>query len=423
MNLSKRDIKHNWHPYTQHKTASPVVAITQGEGALLWDENGKEYLDAIASWWVNPYGHSNKFIADAIYKQLTSLEHVLFGGFTHEPAVVLSEKLMEILPSNQKKIFYSDNGSTAVEVAIKVALQFHYNKGIAKTKIIALEDAFHGDTFGAMAASGISFYTQAFQGSLLEVVRVPIPTEGNEQKALQVLHELLATREYAAFIFEPLVLGAAGMVMYSPEVLDKMIALCKDYSVFTIADEVMTGFGKTGKTFATDYLVNKPDMMCLSKALTGGTIPMAITTFTQEIYDGFYDDDVNKALFHGHTFTANPTGCAAAIASLELLQTKEMQLNIERVNLSHLDFENKIKNHPKVKATRVLGVIFALEINTSSQESYYGNLRNKLYNFFIENGVILRPVGNIVYVLPPYVMTNSQLQKVYQTIENALEIV
>ena len=423
MNLSQRDKKHNWHPYTQHKTAADFPAIVKGEGALLWDENGKEYIDAIASWWVNPYGHSNKFIADAIYKQLTSLEHVLFGGFTHEPAVVLSEKLMEILPSNQKKIFYSDNGSTAVEVAIKVALQYNYNKGITKTKIIAFEDAFHGDTFGAMAASGISFYTQAFQGSLLEVVRVPIPTAGNEEKALQVLQELLATNEYAAFIFEPLVLGAAGMVMYSPEVLDKMIALCKDHSVFTIADEVMTGFGKTGKTFATDYLVNKPDMMCLSKALTGGTIPMAITTFTQEIFDGFYDDDVNKALFHGHTFTANPTGCAAALASLELLQTPEMQANLKRVNQSHLQFENKIKSHPKVKTTRVLGVIFALEIKTNSEESYYGTLRNKLYNFFIENGVILRPVGNIVYVLPPYIMTNSQLQKVYQTIENALEIV
>jgi adenosylmethionine-8-amino-7-oxononanoate aminotransferase len=423
MNLSQRDKKHNWHPYTQHKTAADFPAIVKGEGALLWDENGKEYIDAIASWWVNPYGHSNKFIADAIYKQLTSLEHVLFGGFTHEPAVVLSEKLMEILPSNQKKIFYSDNGSTAVEVAIKVALQYNYNKGITKTKIIAFEDAFHGDTFGAMAASGISFYTQAFQGSLLEVVRVPIPTAGNEEKALQVLQDLLATNEYAAFIFEPLVLGAAGMVMYSPEVLDKMIALCKDHSVFTIADEVMTGFGKTGKTFATDYLVNKPDMMCLSKALTGGTIPMAITTFTQEIYDGFYDDDVNKALFHGHTFTANPTGCAAALASLELLQMPEMQANLKRVNQSHLEFEDKIKSHPKVKTTRVLGVIFALEIETSSEESYYGTLRNKLYNFFIENGVILRPVGNIVYVLPPYIMTNSQLQKVYQTIENALEIV
>ena len=423
MNLSQRDKKHNWHPYTQHKTAADFPAIVKGEGALLWDENDKEYIDAIASWWVNPYGHSNKFIADAIYKQLTSLEHVLFGGFTHEPAVVLSEKLMEILPSNQKKIFYSDNGSTAVEVAIKVALQYNYNKGITKTKIIAFEDAFHGDTFGAMAASGISFYTQAFQGSLLEVVRVPIPKAGNEEKALQVLQELLATNEYAAFIFEPLVLGAAGMVMYSPEVLDKMIALCKDHSVFTIADEVMTGFGKTGKTFATDYLVNKPDMMCLSKALTGGTIPMAITTFTQEIYDGFYDDDVNKALFHGHTFTANPTGCAAALASLELLQMPEMQANLKRVNQSHLQFENKIKSHPKVKTTRVLGVIFALEIKTNSEESYYGTLRNKLYNFFIENGVILRPVGNIVYVLPPYIMTNSQLQKVYQTIENALEIV
>ena len=423
MNLSQRDKKHNWHPYTQHKTAADFPAIVKGEGALLWDENDKEYIDAIASWWVNPYGHSNKFIADAIYKQLTSLEHVLFGGFTHEPAVVLSEKLMEILPSNQKKIFYSDNGSTAVEVAIKVALQYNYNKGITKTKIIAFEDAFHGDTFGAMAASGISFYTQAFQGSLLEVVRVPIPTAGNEEKALQVLQDLLATNEYAAFIFEPLVLGAAGMVMYLPEVLDKMIALCKDHSVFTIADEVMTGFGKTGKTFATDYLVNKPDMMCLSKALTGGTIPMAITTFTQEIFDGFYDDDVNKALFHGHTFTANPTGCAAALASLELLQMPEMQANLKRVNQSHLQFENKIKSHPKVKTTRVLGVIFALEIKTNSEESYYGTLRNKLYNFFIENGVILRPVGNIVYVLPPYIMTNSQLQKVYQTIENALEIV
>jgi adenosylmethionine-8-amino-7-oxononanoate aminotransferase len=423
MSLSQRDQKHNWHPYTQHKTASPAVAVVKGEGALLWDENGKEYIDAIASWWVNPYGHSNKYMADAIYKQLSTLEHVLFGGFTHEPVVVLSEKLMEILPSNQKKLFYSDNGSTAVEVAIKTALQYNYNKGIKKTKIIAFEDAFHGDTFGAMATSGITFFTEAFKGSLLEVVRVPIPTKGNEDKALAVLNDFLSTNACAAFIFEPLVLGAAGMVMYSPEVLDKMIALCKEHSVFTIADEVMTGFGKTGKNFATDYLLNKPDMMCLSKALTGGTIPMAITTFTQEIYDGFYDDDINKALFHGHTFTANPTGCAAALASLELLQMPEMQTNIKRVNHCHLDFENKIKNHPKVRTTRVLGVIFALEIKSDKKESYYGTLRNKLYYFFIENGVILRPVGNVVYVLPPYVITNCQLQKVYQTIEDALEII
>ncbi len=423
MNLSQRDKVYNWHPYTQHKTSSDFPAIIKGKGALLWDENGKEYIDAIASWWVNPFGHSNTIIADAIYKQLTTLEHVLFGGFTHDKAVELSEKLMEILPSNQQKIFYSDNGSTAVEVAIKCSFQYNYNKGIKKTKIIALENAFHGDTFGAMAASGISFFTDAFNGSLLEVVRIPIPTIDNEDKSIAVLTNLVKTNEFAAFIFEPLVLGAAGMVMYQPEVLDKMIAICKQNNVFTIADEVMTGFGKTGKIFATDYLENKPDMMCLSKALTGGTIPMAITSFTQEIFDGFYDDDVNKALFHGHTFTANPSGCAAALASISLLQSQEMQNNIYRINQSHLEFDSKIKNHPKVKTTRVLGVIFALEVTTDSEESYYGSLRNKLYNFFIENGVILRPVGNIVYILPPYIITENQLQKIYQTIENALEIV
>jgi adenosylmethionine-8-amino-7-oxononanoate aminotransferase len=423
MNLSERDKLYNWHPYTQHKTAKHFPAIVKGEGALLWDENNKEYIDAIASWWVNPFGHSNKTIADAIYKQLTTLEHVLFGGFTHEPAVLLAEKLIEILPSNQKKLFYSDNGSTAVEVAIKVAMQYFYNQNIKKTKIIAFEDAFHGDTFAAMAASGISFFTEAFQGSLLEVVRIPVPTIGNEEKTIQTLEKLVKTNEYAAFIFEPLVQGAAGMVMYQPEVLDKLIAICKQNNVFTIADEVMTGFGKTGKTFASDYLIEKPDMMCLSKALTGGTIPMAITTFTQEIFDGFYDDDTNKALFHGHTFTANPTGCAAALASIQLLQTEEMQSNIERIHQSHLMFENTIKNHPKVKTTRVLGVIFALEVVTENQESYYGSLRNKLYDFFIENGIILRPVGNIVYILPPYVISQNQLEKVYQTIEKALEIV
>ena len=421
MNLSQRDQLYNWHPYTQHKTAPNFPAIVKAQGVLLWDENGKEYIDAIASWWVNPYGHSNRFIADAIFKQLTTLEHVLFGGFTHEPAVLLAEKLMKILPENQKKIFYSDNGSTAVEVAIKVAMQFFYNKGIKKTKIIAFENAFHGDTFAAMAASGISFFTEAFQGSLLEVIRIPIPTKNNE--AVSLLKKLVESNEFAAFIFEPLVQGAAGMQMYESHFLDEMIAICKQNDVFTIADEVMTGFGKTGKNFATDFLEQKPDMMCLSKALTGGTIPMAITTFTQEIFEGFYDDYTSKALFHGHTFTANPTGCAAALASINLLQSDEIQSGIKSINQLHLNFENRIKNHSKVKTTRILGVIFALEVKTDSEESYYGSLRNKLYNFFIENGILLRPVGNIIYILPPYIISKKELEKVYQTIEKALEIV
>jgi adenosylmethionine-8-amino-7-oxononanoate aminotransferase len=423
MTLTEKDKLYNWHPYTQHKTAFEHPVILKGQGALLWDENGKEYVDAIASWWVNPFGHSNVFIAQAIFKQLTTLEHVLFGGFTHEPAILLSERLSQILPNNQKRFFYTDNGSSAVEVALKVALQYFYNKGEKRTKIIAFENAFHGDTFGAMATSGISFFTEAFEGSLLEVTRIPVPTKGNETESFNALKKLVETNEYAAFIFEPLVQGAAGMVMYSPSSLDELISIAKKNNVFTIADEVMTGFGKTGKNFACDYLEQQPDMMCLSKALTGGTIPMAVTSFTQEIYEGFYDDDINKALFHGHTFTANPTGCAAALASIELLETKEIQNNIKQVNQQHLAFEQRIKNHPKVKETRVLGVIFALEIKVSGVQEYYGELRNKLYSFFIDKGVILRPVGNIIYILPPYIISNVELEKVYKTIEEALEIV
>lgn len=420
MTLSEKDTLYNWHPYTQHKTAFPHPVIIKGQGVLLWDEHGKEYIDAIASWWVNPFGHANTFIAKAIYAQLTQLEHVLFGGFTHEPVIQLSEKLSQILPSNQKKFFYSDNGSTAVEVALKCALQYFYNKGEKRTKIIAFENAFHGDTFGAMATSGISFFTDAFQGSLLEVVRIPVPTVGNEEKAINALEDLVKTGEYAAFVFEPLVQGAAGMIMYSASVLDQLIGIAKENKVFTIADEVMTGFGKTGKNFACDYLEHQPDMMCLSKALTGGTIPMAVTSFTQEIYEAFYDDDTNKALFHGHTFTANPTGCAAALASIQLLETEEVQENINQVHQHHLAFAERIKTHPKVATTRVLGVIFALEIKVEGKQDYYGSLRNKLYSFFIENGIILRPVGNIIYILPPYIITDVQLEKVYTTIEKAL---
>lgn len=422
MTLSERDKKYNWHPYTQHKLFDNHIAIVKGKDALLWDENGKEYIDAIASWWVNPYGHSNEVLAEAIYKQLTSLEHVLFGGFTHEPAVLLSEKLMEILPSNQKKLFYSDNGSTAVEVALKAALQYFYNKGEKRTKIIAFEGAFHGDTFGAMAASGISFFTEAFQGSLVDVTRIPVPTKINADEVINKLEELVKTEDYACFIFEPLVLGAAGMVMYEPEELDRLIRICKVHRVFAIADEVMTGFGKTGRNFACDYLTEMPDMMCLSKALTGGVIPMAITSFTQEVYNAFYDEDVNKTLFHGHTFTANPVGCVAALTSLEILQSPEMQENISRIHQKHLAFAEKLAKLNSVENVRALGVILAFEIKTNSNKDYYGGFRQKLYDFFIQNQLILRPVGNTVYVLPPYVITNEQLERVYEVLLGATDL-
>lgn len=419
--IASLDAQMLWHPYTQHKTAAAPIPIVKGEGALLWDDTGKRYIDAIASWWVNPYGHSNRDIADAMYRQLTTLEHVLFGGFTHQPAVTLAQRLLPLLPQNQKKLFFSDNGSTAVEIAIKVALQFYYNKGEKKTKIIAFENAFHGDTFAAMAASGISFFTEAFSGSLIEVARIPVPAKGQEEASYDALRKLAATGDYAAFIFEPLVQGAAGMVMYEAGALDVLLEICKGNGIFTIADEVMTGFGKTGKHFACDYLQQQPDMMCLSKALTGGAIPMAITTFTQELFDGFYDDDVNKALFHGHTFTANPTACAAAIAGLDLLLSDEMQDNIARVNSHHLEFAQQIETHPRVENVRILGVILAFEIRRDGKEDYYGGFRNRLYDFFIANGIILRPVGNTVYILPPYIISDDLLRNIYEVVKRAID--
>lgn len=422
MTLSEKDALYNWHPYTQHKTAKEHPVIVRGEGSILWDENGKEYIDAIASWWVNPYGHSNRFLADSIYKQLVTLEHVLFGGFTHPKVIELSEKLATLLPVNQRKFFYSDNGSTAVEVAIKAAVQFFHNREEKRTKIIAFENAFHGDTFGAMAASGISFFTKAFEGSLIEVTRIPLPYKENTNEICTLYEEMLKTKEYAAFIFEPLIQGAAGMVMYDAEGLDRLMEISKKYNVLTIADEVMTGFGKTGRFFACDYLSQLPDMMCLSKALTGGTVPMAVTSFTNEIFDAFYSDDTSKALFHGHTFTANPTGCAAALASISLMESEEMKKNIQRINEQHLIFKERISKHFKVDSVRVLGVILALDIKVDESQSYYGDLRNKMYDFFISRGIVLRPVGNVVYILPPYVITNKMLNKVYEEIENVLEI-
>jgi adenosylmethionine-8-amino-7-oxononanoate aminotransferase len=271
-----------------------------------------------------------------------------------------------------------------------------------------------------MAVSGIGLFTEAFQEALIKVIRIPVPTKGNEAISKLALEKAIAENEVAAFIFEPLVLGAAGMVMYEALELDRLLSVCKEKAVFTIADEVMTGFGKTGKLFASDYLTNQPDMMCLSKALTGGTIPMAITTFTSTIFDGFMSDNVNHALLHGHTFTANPTGCAAALASISLLEQPETFKNINKINASHLQFEQHISKHPKVKSTRVLGVIFALEIQVSEKQSYYSNLRNQFYNYFIDKGVILRPVGNVIYILPSYIIAEASLQQIYTTIEQAL---
>ena len=420
-NLSTRDKKHLWHPLTQHKLNKRQLAIVRAKDALLFDENGKEYIDGIASWYTVMYGHSNKHIVSAMTKQMNKLDFVMFSGLTHEPAIELSEKLMEILPANQAKIFFNDNGSTAIEAAIKMALQFYHNNGELRDTLIAFEDGFHGDTFGAMSASGLSSYNGPFEDFLLKVVRIPTPQPNNIKEVKERLAQILQENKSAAFIFEPLVQGAAGMKFHSAKGLDELINLCKENNVLSIADEIMTGFGKTGKNFASDYLENKPDIICLSKALTAGMFPLSITSCSQAVFNRFLSDEVHKGFFHAHTFSAHPIGCAAALAGIELLNSPEIAERRKYIESAHNSFATRIEKHEKVGNVRVMGVILAIDLNIQMER--YGNLRDDLYDFFVERGVLLRPLGNTIYVLPPYVITNSELQKIHETITAALETI
>ncbi|WP_298898463.1 adenosylmethionine--8-amino-7-oxononanoate transaminase [uncultured Psychroserpens sp.] len=421
MSLKERDKKHIWHPLTQHKLHPETTAIVKAQGCVLTDENDNEYIDAIASWYTSMYGHCNNYITNRVATQMQILDQIVFSGFTHEPAVKLSEALIGILPENQNKIFFSDNGSTSVEIGIKMALQYHFNHGEKRNVLIAFEDGFHGDTFGAMSVSGLSVYNGPFEDFFLDVKRIPTPNGKNHDTILERLQDISSQHNVAGFVYEPLVQGAAAMKMHDTEGLARILKFCKSNQIITVADEVMTGFGKTGKHFASDHIETKPDIICLSKALTAGLLPMAITSCTQDIYDAFYSDEISKGLFHGHTYSANPLACTAALAGIELLISHEIQHNIKRIIRSHQDFDAHIKTHPKVASTRQTGIIFALDLNIEMER--YGNLRDKLFNFFMKNGVCLRPLGNTVYILAPYVITDEQLQKVYQVIEDALEMI
>jgi adenosylmethionine-8-amino-7-oxononanoate aminotransferase len=419
MNLTERDLKVIWHPYTQMKTAAPPIGIVRGEGTCLFDEQGKKYIDAISSWWVNIHGHAHPYIAQKVSEQLHKLEHVIFAGFTHEGAIELAERLLAILPDNQQKAFYSDNGSTAIEVAIKMCLQYWLNNGDQRTKIIAFKNAYHGDTFGAMAVSGRSAFTAAFDSLLFEVEFIDTPNKDNiESLKAQISH---LKSETACFVFEPLVQGSGGMLMYEAGYLNQLMAHCRQENLLMIADEVFTGFGRTGKPFACNHVQVQPDIMCFSKGLTGGTMALGLTTCTQQIYDAFLSDDRLKTLFHGHSFTANPIACAAALASLDLFLEPATATNISRIETSHRQFAAKIQHHPKIKAVRQTGTIVAMEWETGDNTSYFNSLRDKLYQYFLAEGIILRPLGNIIYILPPYCITNAELDYVYSKIEQALE--
>ena len=414
------DKKHLWHPLTQHQLHPENIFIKKAKGALLFDDQDNAYIDGIASWYTCMYGHCNPYITDKVAKQMQNLDHVVFTGFTHEPATRLAKELISILPKNQHKLFFSDNGSTAVDIAIKMALQYHFNIGEKRKKLIAFEDGFHGDTFGAMSVSGLSIYNGPFKDFFLDVERIPVPNQDNIQQLASRFEEMTHNGDIAAFLYEPLVQGAAAMKMHEPQHLDTLIGIAKKNGVITIADEVMTGFGKTGKNFASEFMDHLPDIICLSKSLTGGLVPMAITSCNEKIYNAFLSTKMEKGFFHGHTYSANPTSCSAAIASIELLKSEEIQRNIKVICASHQKFNARIKNHPKIKSTRQQGIIFALELKVETER--YGNLRYKLFDFYMNKGVYLRPLGNTVYILAPFIISKNQLEKIYDAIEEGLKI-
>jgi adenosylmethionine-8-amino-7-oxononanoate aminotransferase len=414
MTLAERDRLYIWHPFTRQKDMPAPIPIVRGKNTLLFDEAGNSYIDAISSWWVTLHGHGNDYIAKKLYQQALQLEQVIFAGFTHEPAVSLAERLLPLLPGSFNRIFFSDNGSTATEVAMKMAVQYWWNQGQSqRKKILAFQNAYHGDTFGAMSVSDRSVFTLAFHDLLFEVVFLETPTPGNITGLLAKINE--HAPETAAFIYEPLVQGAGGMNMYDAVLLDQLIQCAQQHDILCIADEVMTGFGRTGKLFASSYMQAKPDLICLSKGLTGGTMALGVTACTHKVYEAYLQEDALKTFFHGHSFTANPLACTAANASLDLLLTDTCMDSIQRISgrIQAFAFMLQQESLP-VKDIRTLGTILAFEIDHGKKE-YLNQISTTITQKALTGGVYIRPLGNTVYLMPPYCISDEELDTVFNT--------
>lgn len=419
--LLEKDRNYIWHPYTQHKTARKPLEVVWAEGSFLYTADGKSIFDAISSWWVILHGHCHPYISAKVQEQFVRLEQVIFAGFTHQPAVSLAERVLSLLPKEFSKVFYSDNGSTSVEIALKMCIQYWHNQGKAKRRILAFRHGYHGDTFGAMAVSERGPFTKAFSEYLFPVDYIDPPLRKAERGAsLQQLKKALNNNEYAAFIYEPLVQGAGGMLMQDEGELAQLIQYAQENEVLCIADEVMTGFGRTGKLFASEFLTVQPDIMCLAKGLTGGTMPLAMTVCKEKVFEAFLSEDKANMLYHGHSFSANPIACSAALASLDLLMKKESVDGRKRIEECHKNFAKTLAadEHAKHWFTDVRhqGTILALEWCTSEQTHYHNTLRDQMYDFFLERGQLLRPLGNVLYILPPYCASVQDLEQTYATI-------
>jgi adenosylmethionine-8-amino-7-oxononanoate aminotransferase len=429
--LLDRDSAYLWHPYTQMRTAPAPLPIVRGEGVYLYTEDGRKILDGISSWWVNIHGHAHPKLNEALAAQAKEIEHVLFAGCTHEPAVALAERLVAVLPPGLTRIFYSDNGSTAVEVALKLALQYWRNRGeTARTGFIALHHAYHGDTAGAMSASEDSLFTQPFSRMLFPVARAHSPYcyrcplgLRRETCSIDCLgdleHQLNARRgEIAAVIVEPMLQGAGGMIVWPREFLAGVRRLCDEHDVLMIADEVLTGFGRTGKMFACEHADVRPDILCMSKALTGGYLPLGATTVSDAIYEAFLSDDRAKTFFHGHSYTANPLACAVGVASLDLIQETNALARVERIEAHLRAGLESLRRLPNVGDVRVIGGVGVIEL--IGEGGYLDNIGPRMNQMFLERGLLLRPLGNILYFMPPYVITEEETTWALEQISQVL---
>ncbi len=416
-----------WHPFTQHAINPSSIHVDRAAGSYLFARNDtggeRRIIDAISSWWVITHGHCNPKIVKAVQEQAARCDQVIFAGFTHEPAEELAAGLMKITDDSFEHVFYSDSGSTAVEVALKMAIGYWEHTGTPRKKIIALEDGYHGDTFGTMAAGARSIYNKVYEPYLFDVEHIPVPVAGKEAESFDALENFLKDNkdDVAAFIFEPLLQGAGGMQVYSPDALKTLVDMCRAQGVLLIADEVMTGFGRTGSLFACEQAAFVPDIMCMSKGLTGGFVPMGATLCTSDIYQSFYHKDKSKMFFHSSSFTGNPLVCAAACASLKIWQEEDVIGRIDTIAQSHAHAALDFGNNDNFTNIRQKGTMLAMDLKVEDG-GYLSEIQPKLYDYFLSNGVLLRPLGNTIYILPPYCTDEDDLQAIYNVIANVSDV-
>jgi adenosylmethionine-8-amino-7-oxononanoate aminotransferase len=426
--LRALDARHVWHPFTQAATAPPPILALGGKGATVYGADGNEYLDLVSSWWVNLHGHGNPAIAQAIADQALRLEQVIFADFTHEPAARLAARVCHLLPGDLDRVFYSDDGSTAIEVALKMARQYWTNIGDDRTVYVAFDGGYHGDTVGAMSAGQSSGFFGAWENMLFPVEVAPFPAtwdgdaevEAREQRALLALDEIFERHPHriAAIIIEPLVQGASGMRMCRPQFLRALEARVREAGTLLILDEVMTGFGRTGAPFACVKADITPDLVCLSKGLTGGFLPLSMTVAREFIYEAFLGLELRRAFLHGHSYTANPLGCAAGLASLDLLEAPACQARIQAIEDIHRHrLPGLMARHPHLIQPRICGTIAAF---TLPGEGYGSALSARLKKDFLHRGLLLRPLGDVLYLLPPYCIEDIQLHRAWDVIDGVL---